>query len=223
MNPAPALKQLLIHDLPPGFVRALLERVANIYPDSYAAMFNDPSLGSDQAKYALGYYRRAQAETVLMNTAAEHGLEVKSIQPESGGVKQIYVSVGRFGFTMCHVDTAAGFPKFSDTREQSSKINEHISQIELFPVDTNPSNDEYFGVLVHTEQNRSKDAFGSLYLGFPNPDFTDWIDDPINFLDILDIQQRLFQSPNDLHATLQDTTPVWKSADVTHIKKREDK
>jgi hypothetical protein len=222
-RPSPTLKQLLIHDLPPAFVRVLLERIENIYPDSHAAMFNDPSLGEDQAKYVLGYYRRGLGETVLMNTAAEHGLKVKLIQPENGGCKHVYVSAGRFAFTMCHVETSAGFPKFSDCREQSSKINEHISQIELFPIVSEPVEEEFYGVLVHTEQTRDKATFKSLFIGFPTPEFDDWVDEPINLLDILDIQQRLFQNHEDMRAAIQNTTPTWKGADVTNKKKGEDK
>lgn len=223
-RPSPTLKQLLIHDLPPAFVRVLLERIENIYPDSHAAMFNDPSLGEDQAKYVLGYYRRGLGETVLMNTAAEHGLSVKLIQPENGGCKHVYVSAGRFAFTMCHVETSGGFPKYSECREQSSKINEHISQIELFPSVSEPVDEEFYGVLVHTEQTRDKSSFKSLFMGFPNPEFNDWVDEPINLLDILDIQQRLFQNQEeDVHAAIQNTVPTWKGADVTNKKKVEDK
>ena len=55
-------------------------------------MLNDPALGEDQANYVFGYYRRGRAETVLMNTAAEHGLKVKMVQPENGGCKHVYVT-----------------------------------------------------------------------------------------------------------------------------------
>lgn len=221
----PTLKQLLIQDLPPGFVRALLERIENIYPESHANMFNDPLLGEEQAKYALGYYRRALAETVLTNAAVEHGLNVKLIQPESGGCKHVYVSAGRFGFTICHVETSGGFPKYSDSREQSAKINEHISQIELFPVvsDQVTGGEIFNGVLVHTEKPGSKDAFKSLHIGFPTPKFDAWVDEPINLQDILNIQQRLFQRHEDIHAAIQNTTPTWKSVDVATTKEGEKK
>lgn len=219
-TPGPTLKQLLIHDLPPGFVRALLERVEHIYADSYAAMLNDPSLGEEQAKYVLGYYRRGQGETVLMNTAVEHGLRATLVQPTNGGCKHVYVSAGGLALTMCHVETAGGFPKFSESREQSSKLNEHISQIELFPVVSVSDlvNETLYGVLVHTEQPRSKGAFGSLYIGFPTPEFDDWMDEPINLQDIRDIQERLYRGQEDIHAQLQDTTPTWKEINATSTK-----
>lgn len=226
-NPVPTLKQLIVHDLQPAFVRVLLERIENIYPESHAATFNDPSLGEEQAIYVRGHYRRGLGETVLMTAAAEHGLKVKLVQPANGGCKHVYVVAGRFGLTMCHVEKPAGFPKFSEYREQSSKINEHISQIQLFPVASEPVDEEFYGVLVHAEKisdngYRDKSAFGSLFLGFPNPEFDDWIDEPINLLDIRDIQQRLFQKQEDLRAAIQKTEPTWKGSNVAN-KKKEDK
>lgn len=215
----PTLKQLLIADLPPGFVRALLERIENIYPESYTSMFNNPSLCDEQAKYVLGHYRRGLAETVLMNTAAEHGLKVRLKQPENGGCKHVYVTAGRFGFVMCHVPTSGGLPKPSDSREQSSKINEHISQGNLFPVDSEPSDEEFYGVFVHTEQTGKKDIFKSLCIGFPTPEFDDWIEEPIDLQDIIDIQQRLFQNQEDAHAQIQKPEPMWKNNNIAKTEK----
>ena len=211
---APTLKQLLLADLPPGFVRALFERIENIYPKSYTSMFNDSSLGDEQANYVLGYYRRGLGEAVFINTAVEHGLKVKMVQPENGGCKHVYVTAGRFGFTMCHVSTSGGFPKPSDSREQSSKINEHISQIDLFPVVSEPKKEEFYGVFVHTEQTGKKDIFKSLCIGFPNPEFDDWVEDPIDLQDIIDIQQRLFQAHEDLHEQIQKSDPAWKKSNI---------
>lgn len=72
------LKQLLIQDLNPEFVNALLQRMQSLYPETHAAMTNDPNLGEEQANYVLGHYRRGSAETILMRTAAEFGLTPKS-------------------------------------------------------------------------------------------------------------------------------------------------
>lgn len=204
------LRQLLVTDLPPGFVRVLYEQLGKIYPDSYAMMFNDPALGDTQANYVLGHYRRARAETVLMTTAAEHGLNVIEVQPENGGCKHIYVKTRNFGFTMCHVLTPGGFPNHSESREQSSKINEHLAQGSLFPVASEPDKEVIYGVFVHTEQTGKKDEFNSLYIGFPNPAFDDWIEEPIDLQDILNIQQRLFQNQEDVHAQIQNPVPKWK-------------
>lgn len=212
MNNTPTLEQLVIASLPPGFVTALLAWIEKIYPESCASIFNDPMLGEQQANYVLGFYRRGLAETVFMNTAAEHGLQVRFVQPDNGGCKHVFVSAGRFGFTMCHVPTSGGFPQHSDAREQSSKINELISQGKLFPEESEPENNEdIYGIFVHTERAGDKGVFRSLSLGFPNPEFDDWVEEPINLQDIVDIQRRLFQDQDDPHAKIQKSDPVWKS------------
>lgn len=210
MSSSPLLKQLLIDDLPPAFIRVLLERIEQIYPESYMSMLNNPSLGEEQANYVLGYYRRALGESVLQNTAAEHGLSIQLVQPDNGGCKHIYISTEKFGFSMCHVSKSGGFPKHSDSREQSSKINEHLSQGSLFPIESTTNNQKFYGVLVHTEHSGKKDSFQSLCVGFPNRDFDDWIEEPINLHDLMDIQHRLFKNHDDLHAQIQNPTPVWK-------------
>lgn len=214
------LKELLIDDLPPGFVRSLFERIRGIYPDSHSHMINDPNLGEDQAYYALGYYRRALAETILMRKAAEHGLKVEVIKPENGGCKCVYVASQRFGFTMCHVPNAGAFPQTSDTREQSSKINEHIAQADLFPIESTPRK-ELYGIFVHTEQPGQKDSFQSLHIGFPDHNFVDWIGEPIDVQDIVDIQERIFQEKEDLHAQIQNPNPVLKEQNVNKGAKEE--
>lgn len=205
------LKELLVTELPPGFTRSLHARMEQIYPETYASVFNDPDLGEEQANYLLGYYRRANAETILMRTAAEHGLFVKTIQPDSGGCKCIYIASGMFGFTMCHVTTAGGFPQFSDTREQSAKINEYVAQGDLFiQEDPNGNQKKIYGIFVHTEQPGNKDSFKSLHIGFPTPEFDDWLEEPIDVRDIVDIQERRFRKEKDLHEQIQNPKPVWK-------------
>lgn len=205
------LKQLLVNDLPPRFTRALLEGIEKIYPESYAAMHNDPLLGEHQANYVLGFYRRGLAETVFMNTAVDNGLEVDMVQPENGGCKHVFISSHNFGLAICHVPTRGGFPQHSDCREQSSKINENLQQQSLFPIVKPEIDNRLYGILVHTEAAGNKDTFGSLCIGFPNTDFDDWLEDPIDIQDIKDMQQQLFQEQEDLHEQVQKVDPIWKA------------
>lgn len=205
------LKQLLIQDLNPGFVNVLLQRMQSLYPEAHSAMFNDPNLGEEQANYVLGHYRRGCAESILMRTAAEFGLHPKIVQPEGGGCKHVYVSVGRFGLVMCHVTGPDAFPQHSANREQSAQVNEFISQMSLLAEATAPEPEEFYGIIVHTEVQGKKDTFGSLKLGFPNPEFEGWQDEPVCLQDIHDIQQSLFQPQDDLQAQIQNPKPLWKT------------
>lgn len=208
----PTLKELLTTELPPGFVATIFERIKLIYPHSYASVINDPALSDEQAKYVLGYYRRGIAETVFMNAAAEHGLLIDEVQPETGGCTHVRVSTENFSFVMCHVQSPGGFPKHSDNREQASKINLHLSQTELFPLQVEPSSNVLYGVFVHTEQPGNKGQFNSLCVGFPDSNFKDWIEEPIDMQEILDLQKRLFQEEEDLQEQVQKVVPILKSS-----------
>lgn len=207
----PSLRQLLAEDLPPAFLMQLHQRLNDVYRMSCEKVLADPDLGEEQASYALGYYRRALAETVLKDLSAQHHLRVESRQSENGGCKCVYAASSRFGLTMCHVQSPGHFPKYSTTREQSSKINEHISQGELFPLPPTPSDESIYGIFVHTEQNGMKDRLGSLCIGFPTPEFDNWIEQPIDVTEIIDLQQRLFQEPEDLQSQIQSPMPSWKT------------
>ena len=68
----------------------------------------------------------------------------------------------------------------------------------------------FYGVFVHTNSMGQKDVFGHIHVGFPDTDFNDWLEDPIDFQDIIDLQQQLFQEKEDLHAQIQQPVPVFK-------------
>ncbi|GAB6142296.1 hypothetical protein JCM14076_30250 [Methylosoma difficile] len=209
MKVTPTLRQLLANELPHGFVRDLLNKMPLVYKDSYETVKNDPNLGEEQANYVMGYYRRGASETLLQRLSAEHGLKLNIVQPENGGCKHIRVRMGRFAFVMCHVQSRAGFPSFSENRVQASSINEFLSQSDLFVIESSPKNEELFGVLVHTEQTNKKDTFDSIHIGFPNHKFDSWIEEPIDLMDILD--QQAIQNSKDLSRQSQDAEPTLKT------------
>lgn len=219
MEPSSTLSQMLADTLPPGFISSLLDRLSGVYSDSHSAMINDPALGDNQARYVLGYYRRGACETVFERTAAEFGLIAKEISPETGGCSHIQVSNDTFDFSMCHVQANAGFPKHSDNREQSSQINSHMPQGDLFPINVSPTDCKLYGVFVHTEQLGNKAQFQSVCIGFPNTNFDDWIYEPIDLRDIQDIQIRQYQENIDSHATIQNSDPKWKTSQIDNSKK----
>ncbi len=204
------LKQLLVAELPPGFVRAILAKFENIYHDTYEAISKDSALGDKQAAYVLGYYRRGVVETAFMNLSSEHGLQVDEIQPSNGGCKHIRISTEHFYFVICHVQSSGGFPRHSDNREQSSSINRYLSQIDFFPYDFHVDGKEFYGIFVHTEQLGNKDIFDSLYVGFPDIRFESWVEEPVDLQEIRDLQQRQFQAQDDLQAQVQNAVPTWK-------------
>lgn len=207
---SPTLSQILVTDLPPGFVRSLIARFPLIYNDAYAAVYNNPDYGKPEADYLLGHYRRALAEATLRNHGVEHRLKVRMEKSEHGGCEHVRVVAGRLSLTICHITSQGAFPRYSHSREQYSLINQHLSQRQLFPVDSEPRNADLYGIILHTEIPGQKDKFKSLSVGFPNHEFNAWVQEPIDLLDISDIQSRKFQKQEDLQRQVQDTNPKWK-------------
>lgn len=204
------LTQLLISDLPPGFVRAVLDQFPLIYSEAHEVVHNNPDYGKPEAEYLLGHQRRALGEASLRNLAVEHGLKVEMLKPEKGGCEHVMITVGRFKFTLCHVASQGAFPKSSPCREQYSLINEHLSQGQLFPIESDPSDADIYAVLVHTGVPGKNSNFKSIAVGFPNHTFDAWLDAPINLLDISDLQGRRYQQKEDLQQQVQSPRPEWK-------------
>lgn len=214
-TPNPSLKEMLLEDIPPGFVNELLAAMPTIYLESFNTMMNDPALGQEQAKGVLGHYRRARAETLLQETATRHGIDAKLVQPAAGGCTHIRVRMGRFQFVMCHVISRDAFPQHSDEREQSAKVNECIAQMSLLEEHVSLSTGEVFGIIIHTEITGRKEEFGSIKVGFPDPDWNGWAEEPIDLAEISDIQAKRYQKREDPRENLQKqlAKPKWKTQD----------
>ena len=202
-NNSTTLKAMLIDDLPPEFVTELIQGMVSIYPASFASMYQDRELGEEQAKTILGHYRRALAETLFERTAKKYGLGTELVQPEGGGCTHISIQVGRFRLAMCHVVSQDAFPQHSDNREQSSKANKCIAQINLFPDRVTPQAGEIFGIIIHSEFPGKKDQFDSIKIGFPNCDWDGWIEGPVCLVEISEIQNNQYQE-EDLQGIVQN-------------------
>ena len=199
----PILKEMLIEDLPSGFVTELIRGMESIYSDSHAKMYQDPELGEEQAKTVLGHYRRARAETLLDHTALMHELTVELVQPDGGGCKHISIQVGRFILDMCHVSSQDAFPQHSYDREQSSKVNKFIAQLSLFEEPVAPESGKIFGVIIHSEVPGEKDKLGSIKIGFPNHNWDGWIEEPLCLFEITEIQNNQNQE-DDFQGKVQN-------------------
>lgn len=190
------LKELLASDLPYGFIKELYDRLPSAYKDSYASLHADQSLGKEQAGVVLGHFRRGRVETLLEKIAKNHGLQVNHIDTGGGGII-VELVCGRFCFTMCHVSSPQQFPTVSTSRKQSSTINAHLAQQQLFAVESTPEKAEIYGIFIHTELGISKDTFGSIFIGFPDENCKNWVDDPISFIEIIELLSETTLSDND--------------------------
>ena len=216
IDPNQTLKDMLAADLPLAFVRTLLGRASAVYREAHAAVQRNPDLGEPESQYLLGHQRRAHFEAMLRESAVLHRLPFSMERPKddqgySHGFYHVRVTVGRFAFTECHVQSPGAFPKFSRSREQYSQINEHAAQGNLFPVCSNPKEAELYGIIVHTERRNRKSEIQSLSIGFPDPEFKAWIQNPVSLYDIEKLQTALLHEVGEVEARTQDPRPRWKA------------
>lgn len=204
---------MLIEDLNPAFLIELIDIIEGIYPDTYEAMTKDPGLGETQAKSVLGHYRRGRAETALQRAAVKYGVRQADVQPQGGGISHIGIYLGRFQLAMCHVPSQDAFPQHSFDREESSKANEYIAQMDMLSESEPepPAEHSLFGVIIHSEESRNKGRFGHIKIGFPDIDFTKWEEEPICLLEIRDIHAMRYQKKEDLQGLVQKPEVRWKT------------
>ena len=220
------LKEMLVADLPPGFVSTLLDQAAAVYREAHAAVQHNPNFGEPEAEYLLGHQRRAHFEAMLRDAAVLYGIQfsMERSKDEDGhphGCQHVRVTAGRFAFTACHVQSPGAFPKSSRSREQYSQINEHAAQVKLFPVRSIPKKEELYGIIVHTERRNVKGEIQSLAVGFPDPEFNTWIQEPIPLVDIAELQAVSFRKVNDPQATIQTPGLRWKTGDLGKVNQNE--
>ena len=65
-------------------------------------------------------------------------------------------------------------------------------------------------MLTHTSDRHDQRQFRSAQIGFPDPTFEAWVDQPIDLLDLRDMQVAAFQATEDLQGRNQDVEPKWK-------------
>lgn len=201
--------ELLVSDLPRGFLKALIERVPLVYAEAHDSVTHDPRFGEAEARYLHGHTRRAILEATLRTTAQSFGMAVEMRRAEGvGGPEHVMVISGRFCFTACHLPSSNGFPKESRHRQQYSMINEHVTQGQLFPISSEPDAADIYGVIAHCEVPGEKGTLGTLVIGFPNDSCDDWIDEPIDVVDLADAQERLKSSKN--RESTAAAAPKWK-------------
>lgn len=210
MTENPLLTQLLVSDIPPALVRRILKVFPTVYADAYAQVRDHPQLGEPEAKYLLGHLRRALFETQFRDIAIDCGLRVTMHAPPNGGCEHVQVMCGRFRLIACHVQSPGAFPQHSDCREQYAGINEHISQADWLAVPSEPGEEALFGILTHASERRDQGQFRCAQIGFPDPGFYSWVEQPADLLDLRDLQVTAYQASDDLQGQKQDAAPKWK-------------
>jgi hypothetical protein len=212
---AAPLRTLLLADLPRSYCRGLIDLFQHIYAEAYDSIKNDPRFEEPEFRYLHGHTRRALAEAGLRTFAAKlrSGCEMRRADG-FGGPEHVRVTVGRFCFTACHVESPGAFPRESHHRKQYAKINEHAAQRELFTISSKPVDADIYAILAHSEALGDKSKLGGLHFGFPNDKGEDWIEEPLSVVDLADDQERSDRPRNSDSAP----SPRWKKPKDTGMK-----
>ena len=193
MDQNQTLKFMLAVDLPQEFVRTVMSQAAVVYREAFAAVQQNTTLGEWESQYLLGHQRRAHFEAMLRDAAVLHDLPFSmerssDLYGHSHGVHHVRIAAGRFAFTACHIQSPGAFPKFSRSREQYSRINEHAAQGDMFPDRSDPGETDLYGIIVHSKRHDAKGELMSLAVGFPDADFKRWIQVPTPLAEIDELQ-----------------------------------
>jgi hypothetical protein len=206
----------LAADLPRGFAEAMLVRMPLLYAEAYESVMHDPRFDEPEARYLHRHIRRALVEKSLRDIGGAHGMKVEMRRADGvGGPEHVMLSVARFCFTCCYLPALREFPQESRHREQYSLTNEHAAQVQMFPVNSRPTEHGIYGIIFHREAAGDKSKLGTLSVGIPNEKCDDWLEEPINLLDLADAQQSR-ELPQD---AAKSASPKWKH----QINKKEDK
>jgi len=78
--------------------------------------------------------------------------------------------------------------------------------VQMFPVDSRPTEYDIYGIIFHREAAGDKAKLGTLSVGIPNERCDGWLEEPIDLVDLADAQDRR-QSVED---GAKSPEPKWK-------------
>lgn len=205
-----SLREILITDVPPAFITRFLESAVWAYKDAWGRVSNDPLLTDDSQDYLLPHLRRVLLESKLQELALDCGLRAESKAVSSGAHKYVAVRVGRLVLTCSKTASPNTIARACEFRDQYSEINEHINQLNLFPVASTPGKESLYCIITHGPSEQKNDELGFCCFGFPSQDFKRWVQEPIPLADIRDYQLNRFQKRDDDRKQIQDIEPRLK-------------
>jgi len=217
------LRDILVSDLPPAFVTQLRNAFETIYRTTYESVHNDPNLASSAKSYLLPHSRRAELESVLLRLAAEARLATEEHRVRSGAAEFVIVRSRRLSITCSRTPTRDCLPRKAVFREQYADVNQHIAQLSLIPVSSDPGESALYCVVAHGPNILDQRELGFLAFGFPNHEGTAWADEPVDIIDLIDLQRRKYQHVDDPLLEIQKVTPRLKPGVLDSKRENESK
>ncbi len=220
-----SLRNMLINDLSPVFVSQLIEIANWVYRDAYGAIYSDSSYDDSEKKYILPHTRRAKFEKKAREIALDCGLKTTIEQNIVKNTEYTLIKCGRFAFTISKTSGKSQLPAKSDFRKQYSEINQHLLQMPLFQIISEPKNTSIYGIIIHEHNPFKQDELGFLRIGFPDPIKHKWAEEPVDLIDIMESQTLLSQkqSANDEKSYDIDRQPKPKERYIVMTEEEERK
>lgn len=205
-----SLREILVTDLPPAFVLRLINDAAWVYKEAHARVLNDPLLGDAERAYMEPHHRRALFERKLMDAALDSGLQATTERVSSGAAQYNLIRAGRLLLTCSRTVGRNIVPRACMFRGQYADINEHIDQLQLFPVPSEPGESSLYCIVTHGPSAERPDELGHCCFAFPKQEGDKWAQEPVDLTDVRDYQKARYQKTDDDRAEIQKVEPKLK-------------
>lgn len=205
-----SLRDILVTDLPPAFVLRLIRDAEWVYKEAHSRVLNDPLLGDAERAYMEPHHRRALFERKLMEAALDSGLRATTERVSSGAAQYNLIRAGRLLLTGSRTGGRNIVPRACTFRGQFADINEHIDQLQLFPVSSEPGEASLYCIVTHGPSAESAGELGYCCFAFPKQDGDTWAQEPIDLTDVRDYQKVRYQRTDDARAEIQTIEPKLK-------------
>lgn len=187
------LIDVLVSQLPLGYVDSLLNGVPRLYSEADASVQENSLLGSAEKEYVRPHLLRGLVETFFREQAIKHNLNAFLASNDANTADYTVVAAGAVELTHSKTDSPNAVPVLCDFRKQRSDANNMLHQTNLFPVSSDHRvESQTYAILTHgpAKNDDEEGVFGLGYLkiGFPSPDGKSWAEPPI---DLIDIKERI--------------------------------
>ena len=183
-----SLRTLLATDLPDAFVSELINVANWIYRDTHEAIALDSNYDAPEKEYLLPHTRRAIMESKMRELANKHNVQVTIEENSAKNTKYSLIRCGRFALTISKAPGESQLPSKCNFRKQYAEINQHIKQLSLFPLPSNPQDSSIYGIIIHGHDLNDQSKLAFLRIGFPEHEKRGWVEDPIDLLEIMELQ-----------------------------------
>jgi len=200
-----SLFDMISSDLPPKFVSQVIDAAIWAYRDAYEAIISDNTIGDHQKGYLLPHMRRAKIETKVMEIALDCALNATVEKNVSNNTNYTLIRCGRFVLTISMTGRRNNFPANKcNFRKQYSEINQHIQQLQLFEIDSEPECESIYGIIIHGHNFSKQGELGFINIGFPDPTKLDkWVDIPLDLMDVKELQNKFEDTSGESGSIIQ--------------------